>query len=666
MEGAMNIIRLGDRIEDAQRPMPYGKSFPIAESLAQKVFNPSPDRKDINNYYVQSQPLAEKPPFFFDLPDGTPDLGEYEVKILGKLLSPQRPLLVIVGPMGSGKTTLKDFAALSLLKNRKHCSNCNPPKDRLIAHIDFNEHISLNDLKPNDLNKQVFILLCEEMQSRLNIAQIITPEMEYLDFWKVEIEEFKQQKSSSLAFRKIISQTSDQSILNFELKTPESIDRRQRLFYKIKKNSECYLDYLIRLWKYIIQKKYCRVQGCGIILFDNLDRVHPTVQRKVIDIIHTHAKIGGPTFLVLVRPETFDNNGLGTGIIDVEDQKGPSPFEIIKKRLDEFCKNPEVFFDSKTGLPKEQFDLISQYICRVRKTIHSDSYQVFQKFIESTCGQSIRIGYLIAQNLFYANLAEMQNEKISVYDLVRLCIRGDTPQLKWNPARTTEHLFRVSSLSSDGLLIKPRILRYLGRSNRDRRKLGEISSVLMGFNYDNTLITSAINDLMQISHQLVRSNGFDYYDTKNELLTSGHNIRITDIGKRYSDYLMCNLDYVQETMLDTFVDGDHFPLQIGFGYIADKFRLIYYFLDEIRAVDRKETEQFVEKWGDKGYKDAFGDHLISLDMIHGIYPSILRVLRALSHSDDLEDLLTDFESLVLSVENDNFQLLDIQVVSAIN
>lgn len=659
----MNIIRLGDRIKDKERPMPLGKSFTLAEYLAQKVFNPGPIGKDINRLYLQSQPLAEKPPFFNELPDNTPDLGEFEVKILGKLMSPQRPVLVIIGPMGSGKTTLKDFVALNILNNRKHCSNCPFPPERLIAHIDFNEHISLNDLKSSDLNKQLLILLCDELQSRMNLAHIITTEIEFTDFWKREIEDFKQQKSSSLAFRKIASSTTDSSIITFDVNSPEIIQKRQRVFNKVKRNSEYLLDYLIRLWKYIIQEKFKHVQGCGVILFDNLDRVHPAVQRKVIDIVHTHAKIGGPTFLILVRPETFDNIGLGTGIIDVEEQTGPESFEIIQKRLDEFCNNPDYFFDPNAGLPREQFNLITQHISRVRKIIRGDTYQIYQKFISSSCGKSIRIGYLTAQNLFFASLAELMDEKISVHDLVRLCVRGASPQLRWDTSRTIEHLFHVTSYSTEGLLVKPRILRYLGRGNRNRRRLGEIHLVMKGFGYDNALTTSAINDLMQISHQLVRSNGFDYYDAKTELVSSGHNIRITDIGRGYSDYLMYNLDYIQEIMLDTSVDGDHFPLQIGFNYLTDKIRLVHHFLNEIRKVDRKETELFIEKWGDKGFKDAFGDHLISLDIILGIYPSTQRLLNSLVENADVKDLLLDFESLALSAENDNYQLLDVQVNS---
>ena len=141
----MNIVRLGDRIESAQRPTHLGKTYLTAEYLAQKVFNPVPDHTKVVDYYIQSQPIAPTPPFINEMPEGTKELGEYEVLLTDKLLHPQRPVIVIVGPMGSGKTTIKNYVSLHLVKNRRHCGNCQPPRQRLIAQIDFNEHTQLNE-----------------------------------------------------------------------------------------------------------------------------------------------------------------------------------------------------------------------------------------------------------------------------------------------------------------------------------------------------------------------------------------------------------------------------------------------------------------------------------------------------------------------------------------
>lgn len=660
----MNMIRLGDRIENLQRPIPLGKSYATAEYLAQKVFNPSPDRKDIADYYIQSRPLAERPSFMELFPDGTPNLGEYEVKIIGKLLDPQRPVLVIVGPLGSGKTTLKNYTALNLVQNRKHCEKCIAPRQRLIAHIDFNEHTNLNSITEDCLNSELYKILRDELQSRLNLAMPLTEQEEFGVFWLDQIAEFSQQKSSSMAFRFILSHALSPQVFSMipELEQ-EILEERKALLGKLIQFPELHLDYLVRLWRFIIQYRYCGSHSCGFVLLDNLDRVHPSVQRKVIEVTHTHARMGGPTFMILVRPETFDIVGLGTGIIDVEYQNGPSPYDVILAHLNKFCANPESYFSLEAGFPHPQFEILVRYFEHIHHALQNDTHQVFSKFINSLCGRSIRIGHLVAQSLFYASRAEMSAESVNVHDLVRLCIRGDSPQLKWRPNGFVEHLFRISTQTSNGLLIKPRILRYLGRSERERRKFGEIHNVLTGFGYDASTVTDALNDLMNTNHQLARSNGFDYYGDRDPHISAGDNIKITEKGKGYANYLLSDLDYIQEVMLDTYVDGDHFPQSIGFNYLIDKFKLVYQFLDEIRKVDRNESERFVEKWGVIPYKEAFGDHLITLDIIRGIYPSTLRILKSLPPTYERSQLLSDFKSLMLLAEHDNDLVLRVSVDS---
>ncbi len=609
----MNIIRLGDRIESSQRPAPLGKSYAVAEYLAQKVFNPSPDRKDIEDYYIQSQPLADRPPFMELFPQRTPSLGEHEVKLIGKLLEPQRPVLVIVGPLGSGKTTLKNYIALNLIQNRKHCEKCRPPRERLIAHIDFNEHTNLNSVPEHELNTEVYKILCNELKSRLNLARPLSENDEFDDFWKQQIEEYKEQKSSSMAFRNIISLAQNpEKLFDFTQKNEQLNNERKLLLANFFIYPEIYLDYLIRLWRFIIQYHYCGSFGCGFVLLDNLDRVYPTVQRKVIEAVHTHARMGGPTFMILVRPETFDIVGLGTGIIDVENQNGPKPFDVISQHLNKFCADPEKYYSPDAGLPHQQFEILIKYLESVKRAIYTDPHQVFSKFMDNVCGKSIRIGHLIAQSFFYASRAEMMNDSVNVHDLIRLCIRGDSPQLIWKPNGVIEHLFRVSTQTTSGLLIKPRILRYLGRSERTRRKFGEIHNVITGFGYDNSIITDAINDLMNTNHQLIRSNGFDYYGNRALQISGGDNLRLTETGKGYSDYLLSDLDYIQEVMLDTYVD-------------------------------------------------AFGDHLVALDIIHGVYVAARRILMILPPTFERTDLLSAFKSLALSVEHDNTTVLHVDV-----
>ncbi len=652
----MNIIRLGDRIENVQRSSNAARPYLTAQYLAQKVFNPVPDHTKVATYYVQSQPIAPTPPFIEDMPDGTKELGEYEVLLTDKLLHPQRPVIVIVGPMGSGKTTTKNYVSLHLVKNRQHCKNCQPPRQRLIAQIDFNEHAQLNDLSGRELTNELFEILCDELLSRINHDSPLPDADEFSKFCNYELGRLNNHQSSSAAFRKIQSQITG-DISGIEL-TGNEINRRKAVLKTINKDRGLLLDYLLRLWNFVNNIYYCGNRGCALIILDNLDIVNPIVQRKVVEIVHTHTQREGPTFLLLIRPETFDRLGMGTGIIDKEPHQGNKPSDIILIRLQEFCDDPEQYFEQKGGLTPEQFEIIKKYARRVNQTIRSDHNLAFAKFINDASGISIRAAFLIAQNIFNASVAEMNDEALHSRDLIRICIRGNGPQLHWQPNYGIEHLFRVSTRQTGELLIKSRILSYLGRTDQGQRRISEIVNAMTSFGYDENVVLEAMNDMMQIWNQLIRSNGFDHYEDAALKKYNGDRVQLTDIGKGYIDHLVHNIDYLQEVMLDTYVDGDHFPKSISYGYLIDKFRLIRLFLEEIHRADVEEMQRFLEKNPEDSYFEAFGHHLISLDIIQAIYQPATRILRSAGHdSYEYEELIDQFESLALKVESVNKKLL---------
>jgi len=119
-------------------------------------------------------------------------------------------------------------------------------------------------------------------------------------------------------------------------------------------------------------------------------------------------------------------------------------------------------------------------------------------------------------------------------------------------------------------------------------------------------------------------------------------------------------------MLDTFVDGDNFPQQIGYGYVVEKFKLLYLFLKELRRIDVEETERFTETWTPKAYIDSFGDHLVTLDMIQSIHQPVTGILSSERHDRyEADELIRYFTSLVLQVEEDNRRILDVQINSII-
>ena len=591
----MNLTRLGDLIESKQRPSEKSKPYWTADFLAQKVFNAEQDAESVSEWYVQSEPIASDLSLTEELPDDVKELGEFEAKILGKLLKPKRPVLVIRGPMGCGKSSTKDYVVSHVLANRKHCGVCPHPRERMIAKIDFNDHIDLNQFEGDKLDHRLFSIICDELVARINMNTQFSKHEEYTKFWQYEVDRFRIDKTPSIAFRAIIANFDDISAHDFSMLSKDDLKLRKKVLHNIKKDGRTYLDYLVRIIQYIIRVHYKGNRGCCVIVLDNIDAVNPVVQHQIIRLVRSSAKYEGPTFLLLVRPETSDQGGLGTKVIDIENHKGPTPRKVVFDRIRRFCENPDGFFESYHGLSQEQYELIKSFIANFQSNIEKDTKNAFTKFLESASGSSIRLGLLIAQNLFRVSDANMKDQTILFLDIVRTCLTKGKPQLQWSRSYEIEHIFLVSDGGYKSVLVKPRVLRYLGRQDNRQARLNEIYNTLYQFGYSEELTRSAINDLMRIQCQLIRSNGFDIYHKPGSLDKYGGDIvKLTVIGRNYVNDMLRNVHYIQEVMLDTIVDGDHFPLSIKFGYLSDKLRLLYLFLKEIHEIDCDEMWKFTE------------------------------------------------------------------------
>ncbi|MGB8656790.1 MAG: hypothetical protein WCE90_03285 [Candidatus Zixiibacteriota bacterium] len=665
----MEIIRLGDRIETRQDRDKEREPYREAEYLAQRVFNPLSDQRQVSSWYIQSSPQSSQTSFFDEFQREIPGLGVFEAKFVQKLLSPERPVICLEGPIGCGKTTVKNYVALNLVAARPHnCTKCGASHKRLVAQIDFSQHTSLNQYSEPEIGQKLAELVCNELEARLRLNSAISREEEFKKFWPKEIDRYRKGELPSKAFRKIITLGEDVEFLDSPYLSIEEMKKRDGYLKLIKSDPELYLDYLVRLWQYAIGTHYNGKRGCAFILLDNIDHVAPIVQRKLLLFVLGSAMIDGPTFVLFVRPETSARVGLATNIVDKIPHKGPSVADVVLDRLRRFCEDPSSFFDPNASLKQEQFLVITEFLKRFQREVSQDPYLVFQTSLSQLCGESIRLGLLTAQRLFSVCAIDMKDPETSINDVIRSCLRDGERQLRWSSSSVVEHTFRVSIDGRSFTLVKPRILRFMSRQPESPKRLNEIYNILIEFEYDSTLIRNALNDLMQLNRQLIRSDGFDFYYENNVLDNyGGHTVILTAIGKAYSEHLLQNIDYIQEVMLDTYVHGDQYPTSIEYGYLREKFKLLRKFLDQLRLIDIYETKNFIKKMSVPGYFENFGKHLVSLDIIKGIYYSAIRILKATeqrrpSRLEGYQEVTVEFESLLLKVEADNNDLLGVYPV----
>jgi hypothetical protein len=364
---------------------------------------------------------------------------------------------------------------------------------------------------------------------------------------------------------------------------------------------------------------------------------------------------------------------MATDIVDTEPHKGPKASQVVVDRLGRFVADPWSYYKPLEGLRREEFLLVKSFLDRIYERIQSEGYRSlapYLNFLDSASGRSIRLALLTAQQLLQVSETDMQDSELSVYSLIRLSITQGTPQYEARPRSPIANLFHVRGQTTGQLLVKPRILKFLMTSPGKSRTVNEIQQVLGAFGYERTtLIREAINEMMNIYCQLTRSDGFDSYSQREFLLAGMQKITITDIGEGYAKSLLYSVDYVQETMLDSYVPSDRFGLRVGYSYLPDKFLLLEKFLQEVRLADVEETNCFRERLGKRAYLETFGNNLLSLEIIWELYRSLCRIISSVQRPAyspqrtdrwlSYDEVLDKYKSLILQAGNDNHKVLGI-------
>ncbi len=676
----MSLVRLGDRLDSATggTRRSYLRS---ADNLAQRIFDPELSGTRIAGFYIQSSGCSSPASDVTGQSDSLfSGLGEYERTILGKLVHPEKKVLCIVGPLGSGKTTTIRYLIDRLMHSPHHVVGGGPlcGNRRLITLIDFNTERFFAVRDEEEASRLLLNELCSKMRARLK-AVGVPPEAEELSqFWQEEIERIREGDSCSQAFCRIVEQLREESLqLTGTLPQPE-VEQRRRLLGKIFRDKEAYLDYLVRLWGYVTRKYYDGHYECTFIVFDNIDRASPAIQDRLVHDLITCAQDPGPLFVVLVRPETFERRGLGhvgARVIDVEDHNGPTPRDVLLDRLSRFLAAPRSYYIENEGLTLEQFEQLRGFLSRVYVMIAETEQRSnpFFLFLNHACGHSLRIALVLAHSFLRFSERDMGDPELSVYHLIRACICGGDQGYRASIHAPIGNLFHVSGEEKGRLLIKPRILRYLFASPEKTRTLNEIACFCRGFDYPvGSLVRKALNEMMNIYCQMVRSNGFDSYEDAEDMQHGGNNsIRLTDIGSGYIEYLIYSLDYVQEVMLDCYVPPRDFPVGIPYGYLPEKLLLLHTFLRILLEADEEETLQFLRRYGKLAYREVFGKQLLTFPIVKALTEQVTRIIRSLQQRAasqfrqypapwlSYDEVLQRFESLLNFAAKKNHDVLGI-------
>lgn len=678
----MNLMLLRDRLDDPSRQT-LKPRFDRADNLSKRIFNPELGLDEVSEYYIptQRQPEAGPEESEEDAAGWRSGFGAFEDDEVGKLLCPKRKVLCIHGPMGCGKTTTVQYIVEKLRLRPHDCENdtdlCH--KDRMILYIDFRHTPSLSDNNEERVTTSLLEILCNQMRAQLKTRNIPEPVEEVTSFWAEELECLRAKSSTSSAFAFIAGKLTDASPDHVGASpiTEKEFAERKDLLGSVEARLEYYLDYLVRLWGYVIRTYYHGNHGCAFVVLDNIDKASAIAQSRLVYYLKACARDPGPTFLITVRPETFRARGIalaiGADVLDIEEHKGPPPSQVVLDRLQRFVRCPDPYF-LKDGLAYDDFQEICSYLHQVRDTLasSSDSAEAYLGYLDAACGRDLRLALVMSQKLI-TNVGEFElRESPSGYTLIRVCVRPRLEAHGFQAKPSSQSLFHVIGEEYGRLLVKPRILQFLFTLPEKAISLNGLIYVLAGFGYrEKGLIRKAINELLHTHSQLVRSNGFDSY-TEEEFLNCGtQQIVLTEMGHGHIKTLLRCLEYVQEAMLDAYVPVSHLDLRVSYSYLPDKLLLLDDFLRTLERADREETDTFIRNLGRREYFRCFGKHLLSLEMIWEISKSINGLTRALEKTElppppehtgpwiHYSEIRERFTSLLKIAEHDNNNVLGI-------
>ena len=497
-----------------------GDEKELLDNLGIHIFLPELDFSKISEYYVTGKTLGIKERLISKLPSNskTPkddffnrlpeNAGVCEYTIINKLMSPPQNIICLLGGVGCGKTMTVNFIKQVLENVPKHCKNPACKGERLHIIIDFDQEPPFKDTSNSEYARSKFAeYLAGAMKSNIHKTIRYDEEIEFVDFWDHEIKKQRKELGLHLAFSEIENRMFQKYGSNWEEKTNvEGIRVRKEILEEIEKNPFLFLDYQCRLWHFALEKFYNRNRLCILVIIDNIDRASPTVQGVVRDTLISHRRRFGNTFLVCLRPDTLMAEPVGDAgqVLDRQDHCGPEPYDVVIDRLERFIENPEDFLKSQE-LPEN----IEDHARKLGKTIYNhlteDRTKTMKRFIENVAGNNIRTALLLATRIFTFERSE--EYEFTSHPLIRAMISPPYRFYQSHPKSAVENVFRVRRVTeAKGLLVKPRILRYLIGSDEKEKLISELITILGLFDYDRDLIRKACNDLMEPAHQLIISD----------------------------------------------------------------------------------------------------------------------------------------------------------------
>lgn len=520
----------------------------------------------------------------------------------GKPRQPVDNVLVLVGGIGTGKTTTAKRCLDRVMKKPRLCSAC-PAEDKIcrtqprLLELDFEFWEEGTESKSRIKEERRFWNFVAARLAQ-NEDDELQAEEEVTKFWNwclgrvkllersINIHNFLNSVKpmvKAVIQNKPLAGLAPKTILQTLLARREdflnSIDPQDLVWY-----SAFSLSYLRAS-----RDHKCR---CSIIFFDNVDHAKPYLQQLAVDKVVLLSEIIPARTLIAIRPLTWERSIHGHYFVRTEPHYSPAAASVVGKRVGRFLRKSR---------PAEGYrNALKVY---TKMMLSGKGNPLMYRMFFATSGVSVRWALRnftnMLQSPFLDGLPEagdpFQGMRISA--LARAYFFGQRQSFI---PQSFENLYSVGrNTRPDYRLIKPRILDLACRVGGGQYVIAHIFQALSKFGCPEEVVQQALNDLMRRTRPLMWSaEGFKCEDPQSKAL-----LAVTPIGWGYYRALFGEVFY------------DEVCIQAGTTETVDA-RSVYDFHQELTAQDLREIQFCSKDFGSIAYYSYFDKEVTSISVVH--------------------------------------------------
>jgi len=512
--------------------------------------------------------------------------GDYENSIRGFIgfgaaakAAGHNNVLVIIGGAGEGKSTTVEWSLRSALRTQRICTRTEQPCliDRPIISLDFRrfDKTYFDEAALDQFWRHVVgeIGRSSELQSSFEFDGYVR----FLSWCSTKNEIVCQ----SEVLQNFLGANRDaiQCYLTGKAHFTYSGDsllgyldiKRQGLFHDMRAEDRAWHD-LLRLG-YVWSKGEGKC-SCPLFLLDNLDHLPPKLQCEAVDTGILLASVLEAKVIIAIRPLTWEHALHGQFLVEKKVHFSPDIVEVVQSRL-------------QSIRDASHDDFVRQCIERIETLLQNPGTKLGE-MVRCTSGLSVRFALRNVYNMLESPILRRYlattsgSEGMTVSDIARAYFFGESSTIV---SHAFDNLYSVGRhQTTNSLLIKTRILHYVGIIREGTASHGDILKFCSKFGYDMGDVKQAIGELMISTRPLLWYS--DEWDPEIDKVHA--RVLITPIGLQYFETLFGEPYYLHVCL----AKGRDGPPKLDDSIEFDK---------KLTDVDLEEVTRFVKKYGSDQY-----------------------------------------------------------------